>query len=246
MTSPIVVIMAKQPAAGRTKTRLCPPLSPAEAASLAAAFLSDTAARVAGLHSVSLAVAVTPPAATDAMRPRLPGRALLVPVDGTDLGDCLSQAIEHLFALGFRRVIALNADGPTLPTAHIERAVTLLGRHDVVLGPSEDGGYYLIGLRSACPELFRDVEWSTAHVMAQTMERAAALGFSVAVLPPWYDVDTATDLDRLRSDLAGLPDEALPSTRRFFAGRDTRRVMTAPVVPHAHDRVTVSRHEEVE
>ncbi len=245
MTSPIVVIMAKQPAAGRTKTRLCPPLSPAEAASLAAALLSDTAALVAGLRGVSLAVAVTPAAAVDAMRPRLPRQTLLVPVDGSDLGDCLSRAIERLFALGFRRVIALNADGPTLPTDHLEQAVTLLGRHDIVLGPSEDGGYYLIGLRRACPELFRDVEWSTARVMAQTMERAAARGFSVAVLPPWYDVDTAADLDRLRGDLACLPDEALPSTRRFFASRDTRRDMKVPLAPLAHDRVTAPRHKEV-
>ncbi len=87
----------------------------------------------------------------------------------------------------------------------------------MVLGPSEDGGYYLIGLKRPCPELFQGIAWSTGRVLAQTVERAEALGLSVALTPPWYDVDTASDLDRLRNELASLPAGALLHTRRFFA-----------------------------
>ena len=219
----VVVVMAKQPAVGRTKTRLCPPLSAVEAAELYQALLDDTITLVSRLRRFRLAAAVTPPAAIDAMRASVPRDALLVPVAGADIGACLDQATGHLFARGFCRVIALNSDGPTLPAEHIERAEALLEQADVVLGPNVDGGYYLIGLRRPCPDLFRDIAWSTGRVAAQTLDRAAALGLSVALLPPWYDVDTAADLERLRIELAGLPPQALTCTRRFFAREEVRR-----------------------
>jgi len=219
----VVVIMAKQPAVGRTKTRLCPPLSPSDAAELSGALLQDTITLVSRVRRVSLAVAITPAAAVDAMRPSMPGDAILVPVEGADIGACLSQATNHLFAEGFCRVLALNSDGPTLPAAHIEEAEALLDRSDVVLGPSEDGGYYLVAMRRPAPGLFCDIAWSTPRVTAQTLDRAAALGLSVALLPPWYDVDTAADLERLRAELACLPSRALACTRRFFAQQEARR-----------------------
>jgi len=212
----VVVIMAKHPEVGRTKTRLCPPLSPSGAAELYEALLNDTITLVSCLQGIRLAVAVTPAAAVTAWRPGVPEGALLLPVEGADIGVCLSQATGHLFAEGFSRVLALNSDGPTLPAAHIERAEALLERSDVVLGPSEDGGYYLVGLRRPSPDLFRDIAWSTACVMAQTLDRAAALGLSVALLPSWYDIDTAADLERLRAELACLPPHTLAWTRRFF------------------------------
>jgi glycosyltransferase A (GT-A) superfamily protein (DUF2064 family) len=157
------------------------------------------------------------------MRQSVPRESLLVPVEGADIGVCLSQATGQLFAGGSCRVISLNSDGPTLPAAYIERAVALLEQSDVVLGPSEDGGYYLVGLRRPCPDMFLDIAWSTARVAAQTLERAAALGLTVALLPPWYDVDTAADLERLRAELAGLPPHALTCTRKFFAREEVRR-----------------------
>ena len=219
----VVVIMAKQPAVGRTKTRLCPPLSPCEAAELYKALLHDTITLVSRLRRIRLAAAVTPPSAIDTMRSSLPDDAILVPVEGADIGVCLSQATGHLFAAGFCRVIALNSDGPTLPAAYIARAHALLEQSDVVLGPNADGGYYLVGLRRPCPELFCDIAWSTARVTAQTVDRAAALGLSVALLPSWYDVDTAADLERLRVELACLPSQTLACTRRFFARQQVHR-----------------------
>jgi hypothetical protein len=236
------VIMAKEPAAGRTKTRLCPPLSPSDAAQLYDALLHDTIALVARLRGVRLAVAVTPPSAASAFRLRLPHDALVLPVEGADIGSCLSRAIDQLFNAGCSRVMAINSDGPTLPAAYLERAGALLDRHDVVLGPSEDGGYYLVGLRQPAPGLFQGIAWSTCRVMSQTMDRADTLGLSVALLPPWYDVDTAADLDRLRAEIAALPPHELSRTRRFFEDRapatgtapDARRVPPdgPPDVPH--------------
>jgi rSAM/selenodomain-associated transferase 1 len=214
---PVLVIMAKQPAVGRTKTRLCPPLTPAEAVALYKAMLQDTIGLVADVEGVRLAIAVTPPEATDSFRPISPPDVILLGVAGADIGDCLSQVLGRLLADGHSQAIALNSDGPTLPAAYLRPAIARLDDADVVLGPSEDGGYYLIGLTQPQPELFQDIEWSTEQVTAQTVARAEAMGLSVALLPPWYDVDTSADLDRLRAELTTLPAEALPHTRRFFA-----------------------------
>ncbi len=214
----VVAVMAKQPAAGRTKTRLSPPLSPQGAAQLYEALLTDTITLVSGLRDVCLAVAVTSAAPHGGWAPPAPPDAIVLNVSGRDIGECLQQTTERLCTAGFRRVIALNSDGPTLPPANILQADALLARHDVVLGPNEDGGYYLVGLRRPHPDLFRDVEWSTPRVLTQTLTRAAALGLSVALVAKWYDVDTAADLERLCVDLARLPAAALPCTRGFFAG----------------------------
>jgi rSAM/selenodomain-associated transferase 1 len=212
----MLVIMAKEPAVGHTKTRLCPPLTPTEAAALYEAMLRDTIGLVAGLEGVRLAIAVTPPEATDSFRRISPPDAILLPVAGADIGDCLNKVLGRLLADGYSQAIALNSDGPTLPAIYLQQAIGRLDSVDVVLGPSEDGGYYLIGLKEPRPELFREIEWSSERVTAQTLARAEAMGLSVALLPSWYDVDTATDLDRLRAELATLPAEALPHTRRFF------------------------------
>ena len=214
---PVLVIMAKQPAVGETKTRLCPPLTADEAAALYEAMLWDTIGLVAGLDDVSLAIAVTPPEAIGAFRCMGPPDAILLPVAGADIGDCLSQALGALLAAGHFSAIAINSDGPTLPAAYLRQAVARLDGADIVLGPSQDGGYYLIGLKQPRPELFRDIEWSTERVTAQTLDRAETLELSIALLPPWYDVDTPADLDRLQTELAILPAEALPHTRRFLA-----------------------------
>jgi rSAM/selenodomain-associated transferase 1 len=235
MSEPVLVIMAKQPTVGRTKTRLTPPLTPAEATALYEAMLRDTIALGASLEDVRLAIAVTPPEAIDAFRHMGPPGVILLPVAGADIGDCLSQVLGRLLVGGHRQAVALNSDGPTLPAAYLRQAFARLdadsadaGRRwpgsgrphpsaDVVLGPSEDGGYYLIGLKQARPGLFRDIEWSSEQVTTQTLARAEAMGLSVALLPPWYDVDTGADLDRLQGELAGLPAGALTHTRRFFA-----------------------------
>ena len=215
---PALVIMAKEPAVGRTKTRLCPPLTPARAAQLYEALLRDTIHLAAGLDGVQLAVALTPPEATAQFERWSPPGTTLLPVSGVDIGECLDRVFFSLLAAGHSGVMALNSDGPTLPPAHLDQALAQLDQADVVLGPGEDGGYYLVGLRAPHPRLFYEIDWSTERVLPQTLARAESLGLSVALLPPWYDVDTAPDLERLRAEVETLPPRAVPHTRRFLDG----------------------------
>ncbi len=216
VTDPVYVVMAKRPEVGRTKTRLSPPLTLHEAAALYEAMLRDTIELVGALASARLAIAVTPPEAADDIARISPPGTLLVPVAGSDIGDCLNKVLTSLLASGSRAAFAVNSDGPTLPLVYLEGAQEQLKQADVVLGPSEDGGYYLIGLKQPHSGLFRGVDWSTERVTVQTLERAESLGLRVAQLPPWYDVDTAEDLERLRMELRSLPADALVHTRRFF------------------------------
>ncbi|UCC63727.1 MAG: TIGR04282 family arsenosugar biosynthesis glycosyltransferase [Anaerolineae bacterium] len=216
MKDPALVIMAKEPAVGQTKTRLCPPLTLEQAAALYEALLRDTIGLAASVEGVQLAIAVTPPTAIGTFRPWCPPGAILLPIAGVDIGDCLNQVLSHLLASGYAGAMALNSDGPTLPIGHLRQAVARLDEADIVLGPGEDGGYYLIGLKEPHPGLFQEIDWSTARVTAQTLARAERLDLSVTLLPAWYDVDTATDLDRLRAELATLPPDAVPYTRHFM------------------------------
>jgi glycosyltransferase A (GT-A) superfamily protein (DUF2064 family) len=142
-----------------------------------------------------------------------------LPIACDDIGDGLNQALERVLAAGHSPAMAFHSDGPTVPAAYLEQAIARLQEADVVLGPSEDGGYYLIGLKQARPELFRDIEWSTERVTAQTLARIHTLGLNGALLPSWYDVDRPADLDRLRVELATLPAEVAPHTRRFLGLR---------------------------
>jgi hypothetical protein len=213
----VVVVMAKRPVPGKTKTRLCPPLTPLEAAELYEALLKDTMELVSGLRGVETAVAVSPRSAVDEMRRMAPRGARMIAVEGADIGECLRSATTQLFSEGFTRVVAVNSDGPTLPAEYIERAVEMLTHSDVVLGPAEDGGYYLIGMRQQQPGLFTDIEWSSSRVAVQTLERAAAAGLAVAQLPSWYDVDTPAELERLRKELVARPPGIAPCTRAFLA-----------------------------
>lgn len=208
----VIAIMAKRPDVGRTKTRLTPPLAPQEAVELYEALLRDTIRLVASVEVAQLAIAVTPAEAVGEFRSMAPD-AVLVPVEGSDIGECLSQTLSGLLAEGYPAAIALNSDGPSLPQAYLRRAVGLVQEADVVIGPSADGGYYLIGMKRPHPELFRGVAWSTDRVTAQTLERAASLGLRVAQLPPWYDVDTIADLVCILHELEDLPADALPHTR---------------------------------
>ncbi len=132
----------------------------------------------------------------------------------------MMACLDSLLAGGCPGVLLIGSDTPTLPAAVLHEAVDLVasGGPDVVLGPSEDGGYYLIGLRARRPELFVEMPWSTGTVLAETVRRAEALGLTVALLPTWFDVDTPPDLARLAASLAASDEPAAPHTRRFIGG----------------------------
>jgi rSAM/selenodomain-associated transferase 1 len=212
-------IMAKHPAPGQVKTRLCPPLNPEQAAEFAEAFLHDTLANCRKAARADLALAYTPLESEAWFAARFPGVALL-----PQMGVGLGERLVNLFALAWKRryqpCVVLGSDSPDLSSNLIQAAFDALepGRDsaDVVLGPTEDGGYYLIGLKWAQPELFRHVAWSTDQVLNQTLERATTLQLKTCLLPAWYDIDTHPDLTRLRAGLLHSPPETCPAARKVF------------------------------
>ena len=220
LTPVAVLIMAKAPRAGEVKTRLCPPLSLADAAELYRRFLLDKIDQVRSLGTAGLAIAYTPAEARAFFEEVAPGFVLL-PQRGADLGDRLANSLGALLGRGYRGALAIDSDTPTLPLGFLQQALDLVTTPeiDVVLGPTEDGGYYLIGLRTVHRELFRAMAWSTSQVLPETIRRADAKGLRVACLPPWYDIDTPDDLARLRMALAASDGDVPRHTRKFLLER---------------------------
>ena len=215
MNDTSLIIMAKKPIVGSTKTRLCPPLSHHQASALYEALLLDTIALGTELKGVDLAIAVTPSDTIDYFQTVAPPDALLLPVECPDIGSCLSQVLENLIDKGYKKAFAINSDGPSLPPDYLHQAVRSLDDRDLVLGPSEDGGYYLVGVKRHQPEVFIGITWSTSQVLSQTLSKASDLGLLVALLPEWYDIDTWEDLVRLEAELEHLPTDRLKYIRRF-------------------------------
>ena len=212
-----LIVVAKEPQPGRTKTRLCPPLSTESAAEFYRCLLLDTLALMQRLEGVDHTLAYTPASAQDYFTRLSPNGFRLVVQEGADLGARLANALGHHFALGYGRVAIMNSDGPTLPLACLEEAFTGLDHADVTLGPGHDGGYYLIGMKRLHPVLFQGIDWSTERVIPQTLAACRRMGLSVHELPEWYDVDVAADLERLRCDLEQEPGLA-PCTWDFLRG----------------------------
>jgi rSAM/selenodomain-associated transferase 1 len=217
-----LVFMAKWPEPGRVKTRLSPPLTPTDAAALARCFLLDTLNSAAGVDA-DLWLAFAP--FSDAARFRtLAGPHVgLIPAEAPDLGGALAEAQRAALALGYRRVALVGADLPHLPAVRYGEAFDALAGADVAIGPSADGGYYLLAAARTTPHLFERVAWSTAAVFRQTLDRAAESGLRIATIEPCDDVDTADDLSWLLETLRREPGaghtlrllEALPQ----FSGR---------------------------
>ncbi len=215
-----VVIMAKAPEAGRVKTRLCPPLSPGEAAELSRCFLLDTIERVREVPEAVTVIAHDPPESGSVFAALAPEFSLR-PQRGADLGARMAECAGAVLAAGAEGVVLIGTDAPHIPAERLRLAVKLLGEgaHDVVLGPSDDGGYCLIGLRKLHMELFDSMAWSTAGVFDETLARCRSLQLRVALLPTWYDVDTPEALARLETDLAASGGKPAPRTWRFLAAR---------------------------
>ncbi len=210
-------VMVKAPRAGHSKTRLCPPLQPEQAALLSAAFVRDTTENVAlaAQSAPIVGYAAYAPSGTEAaLMPHLaPGTGCIL-ADGSaalppgveGFGRCLLHATQELFARGHAAACVLSSDTPTLPTDILVTAAALLLAGDerrVVLGACDDGGYYLLGMRRSHAGLFTDIAWSTDTVAATTRDRAASLGLDLVELPVWYDIDDAAALKRLLRDSGG-------------------------------------------
>lgn len=218
---PVLLTMAKRPAAGRTKTRLAAALSPAQAADLYACFLKDTLVLMqqvaAKLPHIQLAIAYAP-ANEEAYFANLAPDFDLLAQTGPNLGERLAFVSDHYFQQGADQVVMINSDSPTLPIDYLVAAFQgLTDGSDVTLGPCDDGGYYAIGLKKPAPQLFREVPMSTGQVMSDTIAVAKANNLSVAMLSTWYDVDDADSLQRLWSEVGQTTDESAFYTRAFLS-----------------------------
>ena len=215
-----VAIMAKAPQPGQVKTRLCPPLSHSEAAQLYQCFLRDKIAQVNTLPRAAPVVSYSPEESEPVFKDLTPPHFILLPQHGDDLGARILFTFDQLFQQGYTRVIVIDSDTPTLPTAYLVQALSLIAAHqnDVVLGPTEDGGYYLIGLRQSHRELFERMPWSTSQVFPETRRRSEQSGLTVACTASWYDVDTPEDLERLMASLDHIQNGIAQQTRQFLRG----------------------------
>jgi rSAM/selenodomain-associated transferase 1 len=215
-----LLVVAKQPAPGQTKTRLCPPLNPIQAAYLYDCFLRDTLDTMRKVPGVQCVIGFLPENAQDYFNQLAPDMGLVCQ-SGTSLGERLDNLLTEALASGSQRVVVMDSDSPTLPVGYISQAFEQLADADVVLGPTRDGGYYLIGLKQPQPHLLRQVQMSTPHVLSDTLALAEATGLTVALLPTWYDVDTIADLYHLNREIAGMnANTNAPATRRWLAETD--------------------------
>jgi uncharacterized protein len=247
-----LAVMTKAPQAGRVKTRLVPPLTSEEAAELNKCFLRDTATAISSAcsrrpggdanrlavkysgasHSEAATAACgvgvyTPVGAESAYTDILPTDFFLLPQRGDKFGERLYFAVEDLCKCGFESVCLIDSDSPTVPAENFAKAVELLGTREdcVVLGPSDDGGYYLIGLKKPHRQLFEEIDWSTERVLQQTIQRATEIGLEAKLLPVGYDVDDAVSLRRLCKELLTdtMPADIAPCTRQFLVSLVARK-----------------------
>ncbi|MGH7962687.1 MAG: TIGR04282 family arsenosugar biosynthesis glycosyltransferase [Candidatus Binatia bacterium] len=213
-----LAIFAKVPVVGQVKTRLCPPLLPAQATELYQCFLIDTVERACSLSDVQVFLAFTPVDSEPAFRALLPFPVHYIPQRGDSLGERQRNIFTDLLGEERTRLVVVGSDIPTLPLAHVREAFTRLEDPacDAVFGPSGDGGYYLVGARAVHPELFEHITWSTSLVLEQTLAQAHRHGLNVMLAPSWYDVDTKEDLDKLATELSQGNENDAPRTRAFL------------------------------
>jgi uncharacterized protein len=197
-----LVILTKVPQPGRSKTRLVPPLSYDEAADLARALLVDQLENLAKFDGARLFIAFTPEKAGGFFAGFMARGFTCFAQQGHSLGERMSHAFGHLFANAFQNTILIGSDLPALPLTLFDQAYALLDKSaaDVVLGPSADGGYYLVGMNRMNTTIFDGIGWSRHDVLAQTIHKLAGVGLKHELLPESYDIDTADDLERLESE----------------------------------------------
>ncbi len=221
----ILIVVAKRPAPGQTKTRLSPPLTPEQASALYECFLQDTLDQMRQVDETQRLIAYLPQNEQDYFRRLAPDFELILQ-NGHDLGGRLDNALTDCLSQGYERAVIMDSDSPTLPPTFLSQAFTTLANGaDVVLGPCDDGGYYLIGIKKPAPRLLREVQMSTATVTADTLAIAKEEGLSVSLLPTWYDVDDGASLMRLIKELDGIDSQIAIHTRKFIEQNSIRQLL---------------------
>jgi uncharacterized protein len=215
----VLGIFAKQPLPGTVKTRLARETSPAWAAQVAAALLADVLARLAQLPARRV-IAFAPAAARAWFESAAQGGCELEPQTDGDLGQRLRAFFQSQLAQRAEATVVIGTDSPTLPVAFIEEAFEQLQTADLVLGPAGDGGYYLIGSGRRLPPVFDGIAWSSPTVLGETVRRLADASWRLALLPPWYDVDTLADWRMLCGHIAAMRragiDPVVPNTEKLL------------------------------
>lgn len=214
--SPAIIVMAKVPRAGRVKTRLRPFLSGEQASELAVCFLQDTISTIKNL-SENVIVAFTPAGERRTIEAVLPGDLSFIEQKGHDLTERLESVIEFAANRNFSPIIVIGADSPTLPAEFVRKAIESFesDETDIALGATEDGGFYLIGLRGKYFGLFENIRWSSEFVFRQTAENIERLNLKLFQLPRWYDVDTADDLIFLREKMLSGEENGKSAPKTF-------------------------------
>ncbi len=204
MNNAALVLMARAPEEGKVKTRLQPALTPAQCTSLYKAFLGDAIALTAYIQEFTPFMAYTPVSSAAIFEQLAPPGMELLPQRGDGLGAVMDNIINGLLSRGFPRVVLIGSDIPALQPQTVRRSLALLEKSDVCLGPSRDGGYYLIGAQKQVSALFQDVPWSTPRVLKVTLDRAKQAGLSVELLEEMGDVDVPKNLEMLSNEIAAL------------------------------------------
>jgi len=211
----VLVIMAKAPKAGAVKTRLVPSLSPDAVTSFYSCLLADTLTLVRSLDGVDIAI-VCPDSDVDELERLAGNETSVIAQKGEGLAAGLTTVFAHFTQADRRRTIAFNADSPHLPRSVLEKAFELLTAHDMVVGPTHDGGYYLVGAKASHPSLFANDGLGTSGALERLLARTGALKLSVAFTESFYDIDIADDLTRLTAELRLVPAKA-PRTARWLS-----------------------------
>ena len=210
----VLVIMAKAPRPGAVKTRLAPSLSPEAVTDFYRCLLQDTLALARSLGDVEVAI-MCPDSDVNGLAQLAGSDVSVVAQRGDGLAAGLTSVFAHFIEGPQRRIIAFNSDSPHLPRSVLEDAFEMLAAHDVVVGPTHDGGYYLVGAKASHPTLFAGDGMGTSSAMERLLSRARALELSVGFADPFYDIDVADDLTRLAAELRLAPARA-PRTARWL------------------------------
>jgi len=220
-----LIVVAKRPAPGQTKTRLSPPLKPEQASALYECFLLDTLDHMRRVRNTRHVIAYLPHDEQEYFHRFAPDFEL-IPQEGDDLGERLDHALTRYLLRGYQRVVIMDSDSPTLPPDYLSQAFNVLSDGaDVVLGPCDDGGYYLIGIKKASPRLLREVHMSTPTVAAETIALAKEERLNLVTLPTWYDVDDVTSLRRLAEQVENHNSPMAVHTHQFLQRNTIRHLL---------------------
>jgi rSAM/selenodomain-associated transferase 1 len=213
-TDRTLVIMAKAPRLGSVKTRLAGSLSLQAVTEFYGCLLNDTISLAQSLDYIEVAI-MCPASDVEELSRAVPGTVRILPQTGEGLAAGLDSVFAHFAGSGDQRVIAFNSDSPHLPASVLKSAFDVLDADDLVLGPTHDGGYFLVGAKASHPNLFTNDGMGTANALEAVLTRARALGLSIHLTDPFYDIDVEGDLNRLAAELQLAPAKA-PRTAEWL------------------------------